>query len=468
MALIAEFTTIKPEMAHTKTYEDFYKFVGSKPHRMGIVSQMYSHLTSSYLTEGLGNVIYNKKQSGNKFQKINALSFEWEIDVNFIKRIKFAAVPTGDGTNGSEITMYFTERYYEKNDTFVIEKSKQQCFVMAAPIRKADNFWEYTVRLIDATYTSSLETSACQVGMDTRFLTNYQPELHEQGFAKFQSNIEKHRGWITEHRHDIDYSSRYKAMEDTFVKIANGKEGGAYEEVIFKMPKVKQQLLDNFMISRNNNLLLAKGTMDENGKSTIQDYQGRPIIAGDGIIPQINRFAGMYNYAKLSIAVFNKAITTMSQKSANPQGNTYIFVCNEIAYSDVHTALAEYLDKFKMVSPVVYSVKEGKEVQVGVEYTGYNFLGNKVLFKVDRALSEEYPDKGYSVMIDLTADKTSGEPAISMFTLAGQEFKTHVLNGVGGDSEVISSPVAGTKLVITGYSGTGVTTPYRSYILYQA
>ena len=28
MALIAEFTTIKPEMAHSKTYEDFYKFLG--------------------------------------------------------------------------------------------------------------------------------------------------------------------------------------------------------------------------------------------------------------------------------------------------------------------------------------------------------------------------------------------------------------------------------------------------------
>ena len=63
MALIAEFTTIKPELAHTKTYEDFYKFIGAKPHRMGIVSTMYKHMTSSYLTEGLGNIIYNKKQS---------------------------------------------------------------------------------------------------------------------------------------------------------------------------------------------------------------------------------------------------------------------------------------------------------------------------------------------------------------------------------------------------------------------
>ena len=44
-------------------------------------------------------------------------------------------------------------------------------------------------------------------------------------------------------------------------------------------------------------------------------------MAGDGAIPQINRFAGMYSYSKLSINVFNKALMAMSQKSANPTGN---------------------------------------------------------------------------------------------------------------------------------------------------
>ena len=414
MALIAEFTTIKPELAHTKTYEDFYKFVGTKPHRMGIVSTMYKQYTSSFITEGLGNIVYNKKDSGNKFQTINSLMFDWEIDVKFIKRIQFAAVPVGTGANGAEITMMFTERYYEKNDTFVIENSKQQCFVMAAPVKKADKFWEYSVRLIDSTFTSTLEVAACQISMETRFLTNYQPELHEEGFSKFQSNLERHRNWITEHRVDIDYSSRYAAHEEAFVKIANGEEGGAYKEVIFKMPKVEQVLLNSFMEARNNSLLFAKTTMDENGKCTVHDpHTGRPLIAGDGAIPQINRFAGMYAYSKLSVAAFNKAIMAMSQKSANPTGNQYIFICNERCYADVQVVLAQHLLQFKYITDAkVYSQADGGKISVGAEYQGYNFLGNEVIFKVDRALSIEYPDRGYAVLVDLTADKTSGQPAI--------------------------------------------------------
>ena len=179
--LIAEFTTVKPELAHSKTYEDFYKFLGARPTRLGLVSKMYEHLTASFLTEGLGNIMYNSEKTGNRFQKINSLMFEWEIDVNFIKRVKFATNVTDTGSNGSDITVAFGERYYEKYDTFMIEESKQQMIVVAAPFRKSDNYWEYTCRLIDSSYSSTLDTSACQTGMDTRFITNYMPEYHEEG-----------------------------------------------------------------------------------------------------------------------------------------------------------------------------------------------------------------------------------------------------------------------------------------------
>ena len=414
MALVAQFTTVRPEMARTRTYEDFSKFLGSKPKRLGLVSKMYENLTASYLTEGLGNIMYNKQKSGSQFQKINSLLFEWEIDVNFVKRIPFAADVTDTGSNGSDITMWFTERYYEKYDTIQIVGSKQQVIVLQSPIRKADNFWEYTCQLLDSTLEEELDLNFCKTGMETRFLTNYQPEFSEEGFTKYQSNIEKHRNWITEHRVDISYSSRYAAMEDTFVKIANGEGGGDYKEVIFKMPKVEQVLLNSFMEARNNSLLFAKTTMDENGKCTVHDpHTGRPLIAGDGAIPQINRFAGMYAYSKLSVAAFNKAIMAMSQKSANPTGNQYIFICNERCYADVQVVLAQHLLQFKYITDAkVYSQADGGKISVGAEYQGYNFLGNEVIFKVDRALSIEYPDRGYAVLVDLTADKTSGQPAI--------------------------------------------------------
>ena len=86
------------------------------------------------------------------------------METNVIKRIPFACsvASTFGSTHGVEIPMAFTERYYEVNDTFMIDGSKQVCIVIDGPIRKADDFWEYSVRLVDADYSAELDTDACQ------------------------------------------------------------------------------------------------------------------------------------------------------------------------------------------------------------------------------------------------------------------------------------------------------------------
>lgn len=107
----------------TRTYEDFYKFLGTKPHKLGVVSRLYPELTATYLTESLRNIFYQDRKSGNRYQSIDSMYFEWEVETNYIKRIEFAAVPEGDGADGTEITMAFKERYYEKYDIFKIDKT---------------------------------------------------------------------------------------------------------------------------------------------------------------------------------------------------------------------------------------------------------------------------------------------------------------------------------------------------------
>ena len=182
---IASFVSNVPTMDDTRTYEDFFKYLGDKPTRLGVVSRMYPNNTASYITESLKNIFYmDAKGSGNKYQSVNSLMFTWEIETNYIKRIEFAAVPDGDGAGGTEITMAFKERYYAKYDTFKIEETGQQCFCLTNPIRKGDNYWEQTVRLVSDNYDSILDPSGCQPGMTTRWISNYMPELHEEGFRK--------------------------------------------------------------------------------------------------------------------------------------------------------------------------------------------------------------------------------------------------------------------------------------------
>lgn len=64
----------------TRTYEDFYKFLGTRPERLGIVSRMYPELTAGYLTEALRNVFYRDLKKADKFQSVDSFTYEWEVN----------------------------------------------------------------------------------------------------------------------------------------------------------------------------------------------------------------------------------------------------------------------------------------------------------------------------------------------------------------------------------------------------
>lgn len=80
---IANFVSNIPTMDDTRTYEDFYKYIGEKPTRLGVVTRMFPNNTAAYITEGLKNIFHlDAKGSGNKYQSVNSLMYEWEIETN--------------------------------------------------------------------------------------------------------------------------------------------------------------------------------------------------------------------------------------------------------------------------------------------------------------------------------------------------------------------------------------------------
>ena len=370
--------------------------------------------------------------------------------------------------------MYFKERYYEKFDTFKVDDSRQQPIVKVTPERKADDFWEYTCQLIDSDYSYVLDENACQAGCTTRFLANIQPEYNSEGFTKYQSNIEKHRNFITEHRCDISFSSRYAQMEDQFIKIAQGDGAGELKEKLFKLNKMEKDLLDNFQTVKNNALLWQKTTMDLNGKSTVLTEDGRPLVAGDGLIPQIERFASKFKFAKLNVNVINTILDSMNAKAVNATGNHYTFIVNDRFWSLTNTALGDWLKLWGSTPTMLYSkatqnkMNVDNPVKVGATFTTYEVSGNTVTFMVDRALTKEYPKKAYAICLDMSPDMSTNQPAVMGHTLEGAEFLTSKYPGHGGidgkTSGIVSSPVAGSKLIVSGYCGITMFAPFKSFI----
>ena len=259
------------------------------------------------------------------------------------------------------------------------------------------------------------------------------------------------RGYIQTHRFDASYSALYAAQEDVFVKIAEGKRGE--KETIYKMDRVQKNLLDNFMAGRNQALLFSKGNVDSNGKPTISDPDtGRPIYISDGLIPQVEAFASKYAYNKMTINVFKTILSALNEKAERPTGNHYMFIVNEKAWYDVQDVLDKYLSNYHTDGTYLWSMKANDYVAVGAQgFDTYRYGGNTISFQVDRTFSREFGyEKGYMLALDLTADKTSAQPPIALFTLKGGDMISNKYVGVGGlngvSSGEVATPVAGSKL----------------------
>lgn len=272
-------------------------------------------------------------------------------------------------------------------------------------------------------------------------------------YVKYQSNVEKHRNYITTHRNDDSWSALFAAHEEMFITIGEGKDN---KETTFKMLKKEKQLLENFLTNRNQMLLFARTNVDANGKCTIVDPDtNRPIYIGDGIIPQVERYASKYVYNKLTLDVFHTVINTMNEKAEKPTGNHYMFIVNEPLFAQLQSTLAGYLAQFHTEGTYLWSKSANSYIKVGATFDSYEYMGNTITFKVDRTFSREYGfEKGYALCLDLTADQAGSEPPIAMFTLKGGDFITNKYIGVGGENGLtsgnVASPVAGSKMIMWG------------------
>lgn len=296
-------------------------------------------------------------------------------------------------------------------------------------------------------------------------------------YTKFMSSWEKHRNVMTTFRADIQWSSLYAAQEQMFLKISDDKDASK-SEGIFKMLKKEKELLDSFMYGMNTGLLCNKGNVDVQMRATISDPDtNRNIMIGDGVIPQVERFASKYIYNKKpTISLLNRVFAEMSEKSQEITGNRYAVLCTQAFWSDIQVVLGEYLANARTDGAYFYSKAANKGnggyIKVGATYSTYEFGGNFISFIPDKALTSEYGNKGYALCLDLTADKTSNVPAIQKFTLTNKEFTLNKIIGIQGEdgksSGIVSSNVAGSMASMMATAGVAVFAPFRSFIIEQA
>lgn len=445
--------SVLPDGAKTKTVQDLGAVVGVKPEMSKAIVTLYPNLSLQKLTEQLG-AIYEK--DARDLKEIESYAFEWAIKTNQIPRIKIAEDCSDTGEGVAEFAIILEKKFYDPHDTFELE-NEQQLFVTRKPEILATGKVRYFVKLVTGKLSSKANISYMTRGKTTKYVSNYHPELSERGYAKLFSNTEKHRNYISRHRVEDSWSGDYAKMEKKFLE-----HGGMF----FSIKTGEKELIDQLYLAFENSCLLGHTNVDDEGRILIQEEDGRPIVMGEGIIPQIKRFCGQTRYSKLALSHLRNAMSEVVEKLPKKTGNRIAAICNWIFYQQINTLLD---DKAKLSTTDAYFLsKTGGKIVLGAEFNGYSFSGNTIIFTENAALSDRYPDRGYCLLLD--AGVYDGEPNIQLHTIKGMSFFNATQLGIGGKSgganvENAGTMIHGWRAAYMGYRGAKVANPYGAHII---
>jgi len=463
MRIIDTQTALK-NMGSTKTAQNWGRYIGEKPERLGLVATMYPDNTLLNLVDSIRNV-YTAGQKGKDYSTVRSTMVEWNIDVNFIKKVYFATTNNGAGFTGlGEVTLYFTEKYFDQYDVFTISSGKQNFLVMDAPQRLANDKWAYKVRLNSHSMTETVASDLIVAGDSFAVYShNTQPELSDEGYVKFQGTSETHRNHMTFIRHSTSWSTLYANLEPSYMEHAT-KEGLEY----FKYQKKEKDVVDQFMASRESAGMFGTTNFDVNGKCMLQDAAGQDLPSGDGVIAQVERYADTMYFSALTSEFLISAIKSMRQRSGKTKGNKWVVVCNVQIY-DEFQVLAENDANFHVTNgDYFFSKAKNGEVSLGADFVSYEYAGNIITFMPSKALTDRF-DKPYGIILDSGIDETTKKANIAAYSLTGMEFITGLENGMGGQSGSASGTVnsgrTGSAYHVYGSGMYAVHNPYKAVVL---
>jgi hypothetical protein len=459
---VVDLNNIPEWHSSTKSIEQLSTLLGQKVNALAEVVKLRRDLTFSILTDGLNRVYNLDKKSG--YQDSDSLVFEWRIETNYIPRIEIVEDCTDTGLNRTPVTIFLEKNFYSKYDTFALADNRTELFVIQEPEKVADNRWRYLCTMSGNDLQAKVNPMLVRKGSKTTYRSNYHSEGSYFGSSKFMFNVEKHRGYISTHRIADSATGDYNAQ---VYFEAKGKNG---ESKYFSMPKPEKALLDQFLVAREHANLFNRDNHTREGLCLDYDAAtGHPIHRGDGVIAQLERYCDKFFYNNLTTQVFQDAINSVVKRTGKTTGNNITVVCNWEGYVQAQNAMEEKLRNYALDGAYYYSIKAGREVDLGATYNSYNYACNTITFSVDAALKEHYDDHGYMIFIDTGI--SDGRPNIAGFTIKGRELLRGTLKGMGGmdgrTSGDISSSIDGVRMEILGQSGIAVFNPYAGFILEQ-
>jgi hypothetical protein len=119
------------------------------------------------------------------------------------------------------------------------------------------------------------------------------------------------------------------------------------------------------------------------------------VYIGDGIIPQIERYAYLISFDQLLTSHFKEALSFLTSKAKNLTGNDYVLICNSLLWNQIGDNLMNEIGRWTPTATLMYSKSSGMKkkvgetvdgVKVGNTFVSYEYQGNTIKWSLSEVI----------------------------------------------------------------------------------
>lgn len=328
--------------------------------------QLYPQYSLTYLTEGTGRV----KAFDLKNEEWGADRYEWFMRGR--KNKPTTAVEILSGANTSDIEVRINENYLNPFDV-VKTKTGKLCIVDG----EVQGSGPFVVRLKSINGNTNTGTrdviTAIDIpnGSQLSLYSNLQVEKSKQGYSNL-GYPDKYINYLSKHRRGMTVSGDVLG-DVTWIESAKGGKLWYFT--------AETEVEEQFFKQIDNWRMYGRNTMKLDG-TPLFTMDGKPMIAGDGLIAQIE---GINDYSFNNSSDFNRQnlaayISYLTTKSTDFQNNKWMVFGGAKAERMFHDTFESSIMNTGNVIVPLGDLSSGKPITLGGNFTGYRFATNTITF----------------------------------------------------------------------------------------
>lgn len=292
-----------------------------------------------------------------------------------------AAVGSNVGLNFSEFDLYVSQNYFTMNDVLELNDGIQ-IRVVREPVIISTNYVKLVCRINGNDPTKKLNSTSCVAGA---VLSLFAQHVAEGSYGTRPKN--SYPEWYTNFTTIGRATSSFTASSAVPVLWV---EHNGHKAWILKQDADQ---LRNMIYKRSMDMIFGRATCDADGNCFDYDDQGREVIAGDGVIEQINQ-VNRRGYNILTVEYIQRLLGDLSLLQPVSNDNEFYAHTGLGGVEQFSRLMREYM----LPASTFILQTNDKQIEVEEQYVAYGFNGQKV--RLDRMDCFDNPMRAVSTKIN--------------------------------------------------------------------